>query len=600
MATLSDLKPDTRNARRHTVRNLGVIESSLQRDGFGRSVLLANDGTIIAGNATIDAAASAGIEDVLVVESDGTKVIAVKRTDVDPGSERFHMLALADNRAAELAEWDADVLAVLQDDIDLDAFFREDELARILEQAADEMLADADGVIDIEEQDSAVPDPPETRTLADRFIVPPFSVLDARQGYWQKRKSAWIGLGIRSELGRGENALGFSEGVNERHDAGTGPYAKVSPGGSPRPATRLGKDGKTQRGDGHGRPIGAGSDGNGPARKFGQDLMRGEHVVGGGQRLTWVAGDRDPEDMDPTSRKNLAGGRKMNGRPPHGATVTQNPDGTLAYRPTNAGDGEASGTSVFDPVLCELAYRWFCPPGGTVLDPFAGGSVRGIVATKLGRQYIGVDLSAPQIDANRVQAEELVPTALPAWHVGDSRDIREIVGQVPADFIFSCPPYADLEIYSDDPRDISAMPYDEFLAAYRTIIAESAALLREDRFACFVVGDVRDGKGIYRNFVSHTIQAFEDVGLRLYNEAILVTAVGSLPIRVGRQFDTGRKLGKTHQNVLVFVKGDPRKATGTIGPVDVSDVFGHEDAIGDDPAFAELAANRYAKVVADD
>lgn len=156
MATLSDLKPDKRNARRHTVRNLGVIESSLQRDGFGRSVLLANDGTIIAGNATIDAAASAGIEDVLVVESDGTKVVAVKRTDVEPGSERFHLLALADNRAAELAEWDESVLAGLRDELDLSVFFADDELAKILSNVATEGLTNPDDV-------PAVPDEPVTK-----------------------------------------------------------------------------------------------------------------------------------------------------------------------------------------------------------------------------------------------------------------------------------------------------------------------------------------------------------------------------------------------------------------------------------------------------
>ena len=81
MSKLEGIKHDPRNARRHSPRNVGMIESSIQRDGFGRSVLLANDGTVIAGNATIDAAASAGFEDVLVVETDGTKVIAVKRTD---------------------------------------------------------------------------------------------------------------------------------------------------------------------------------------------------------------------------------------------------------------------------------------------------------------------------------------------------------------------------------------------------------------------------------------------------------------------------------------------------------------------------------------
>ena len=59
--------------------------------------------------------------------------------------------------------------------------------------------------------------------------------------------------------------------------------------------------------------------------------------------------------------------------------------------------------------------------------------------------------------------------------------------------------------------------------------------------------------------------------MHLYNEAVLVTAVGSLPVRVSRQFEIGRKLGKTHQNVLVFCKGDPRKATRACGPVEFGD-----------------------------
>lgn len=96
--------------------------------------------------------------------------------------------------------------------------------------------------------------------------------------------------------------------------------------------------------------------------------------------------------------------------------------------------------------------------------------------------------------------------------------------------------------------------------------------LRSDRFACLVVGDVRDRKGIYRNFVAETIAAFLAAGAQLYNEAVLVTAVGSLSIRAGKQFASGRKLGKTHQNVLVFVKGDPRKAVQDCGPVEVGEI----------------------------
>lgn len=297
----------------------------------------------------------------------------------------------------------------------------------------------------------------------------------------------------------------------------------------------------------------------------------------GENRLTWVAGDRDREDLDETSRKILAAGRKM-ARPPHGATVTQNADGTLDNRASNNGDGTASGTSVFDPVLCELAYRWFCPPVGHILDPFAGGSVRGIVASALGRAYTGIDLSARQIEANREQAAAIVPDNQPTWIVGDSAEIATLApGEY--DLIFSCPPYADLEVYSDDPRDISTMDYAGFHEAYRGIIAAAVGLMKPDRFACVVVGDIRDKRGLYRNFVSHTIDAFESAGAMLYNEAILVTAVGSLPIRVGKQFSVSRKLGKTHQNVLVFVKGDPRKATDACGIVDVvmpEDLFGEQ------------------------
>jgi len=234
-----------------------------------------------------------------------------------------------------------------------------------------------------------------------------------------------------------------------------------------------------------------------------------------------------------------------------------------------------SGTSIFDPVLCELAYRWFCPPRGLVLDPFAGGSVRGIVASELGRAYVGVDLSERQIEANRVQADRICKADKPRWVLGDSRDIEVMLPDVAADFIFSCPPYMDLEIYSDDERDLSNLPPVEFERIYRSIIAGAVALLRQNRFACFVVGEVRDKDrgGRYRGFVPMTIAAFEDAGAHYYNEAILVTAAGSLPIRAARQFEVSRKLGKTHQNILVFVKGDARAATAAVGPVEFGDAF---------------------------
>lgn len=230
------------------------------------------------------------------------------------------------------------------------------------------------------------------------------------------------------------------------------------------------------------------------------------------------------------------------------------------------------GTSIFDPVLCELMYSWFSPAGGLIIDPFAGGSVRGIVASALGRQYVGIDLRDEQVDANREQADVLCRENMPVWHTGDSSNIDKICGNLKADFLFSCPPYADLERYSEDPRDLSNMKYDDFLAAYRDIIKKSCSLLKENRFAAFVVGEVRSKGGEYYNFVGDTIQAFLDAGLKYYNEMILVTVACSLPLRAANGFKKSRKIGKTHQNVLVFVKGDEKAATEYCGDVEVLEV----------------------------
>lgn len=278
------------------------------------------------------------------------------------------------------------------------------------------------------------------------------------------------------------------------------------------------------------------------ARTFGQDLMRGE---GGGM-----------------SKQRLApgGGGCWRGGPGSASSEKFGVTGGSAL-PLDRAEGQ-TGTSIFDPVLAELCYKWFCPPGGRIIDPFAGGSVRGVVASVLGYTYNGCELRAEQVAANYGQID-LAREPLPVWACDDSTKIKRHFAPG-ADFVFSCPPYANLEIYSDDPADLSNKSYGEFLEAYRLIITETCDLLNEDRFAAFVVGEVRDKAGNYLNFVGDTVEAFRAAGLQFYNEAILITAVGSLPVRVGKQFKAGRKLGKTHQNILVFVKGDGKKAAANI------------------------------------
>jgi len=240
-------------------------------------------------------------------------------------------------------------------------------------------------------------------------------------------------------------------------------------------------------------------------------------------------------------------------------------DNLIGYK--GLGGETSRGTSVFCPVVTELCYKWFCTVGGTVLDPFAGGSVRGCVAGRLGYRYVGIELSDSQVTENRQQALEVEAIAAetqcrwvrPEWIHADARSLSDFAmpgAPRDADFIFSCPPYYNLEQYSTDVRDLSNAPsFDDFLQGYRAIIKASARRLAPKRFACFVVGEIRDADGFMRNFVGETVDAFQAAGCRLYNSAVMVFPLNSLPMRASRQFKASSKLGMCHQHVLVFYNG---------------------------------------------
>lgn len=229
---------------------------------------------------------------------------------------------------------------------------------------------------------------------------------------------------------------------------------------------------------------------------------------------------------------------------------------------------QGGGTSVFDPVLCELAYRWWSVRDGVIVDPFAGGSVRGIVAAKLGYSYYGVELREEQVAANVEQGNRILGSSHSAqWVQGDSTSRKSWKKAPNADFMFTCPPYADLEVYSDDPADLSnAESDDDFFRLLAEAFANADSFLKDDRFAVVVMGEVRDSKSsALRNIIGGTIEAAQSVGWDYYQDAILLTSAGSLPLRAGRIFNGGRKLGRTHQYVLVFVKGDWEKANAACG-----------------------------------
>lgn len=288
--------------------------------------------------------------------------------------------------------------------------------------------------------------------LREKFMEPPFSILDTKNGAWQNRKRQWKTLGIQSEIGRSGKLLASGSGNTEEQDK------KISD-------------------------------------KYGRKIKNGSGIFD-------------------------------------------------------------NATSIFDPALCELMYHWFCPDVGKILDPFSGGSVRGIIANYLGFKYYGIDIRQEQIDSNREQALDILEVNnQPQWYVGDSNEVLIDFEPNSFDMVFSCPPYADLEVYSDLPGDISNKKYNEFIKVYYEIIQKSCRLLKSGGYAIFVVGDVRDKKtGYYYDFVSDTKKAFILAGVGLYNEAILLQPLGTAMLRATKIFSSGVKLIKVHENVLIFKK----------------------------------------------
>ena len=212
--------------------------------------------------------------------------------------------------------------------------------------------------------------------------------------------------------------------------------------------------------------------------------------------------------------------------------------------------------SVFDPVLCELMYRWYCPDGGTIIDPFAGGSVRGIVAGAMGYRYTGIDIRPEQVASNIDQAAQILPEdKQPKWISGSSNVVlaEMEIGKREFDMLFTCPPYFNLEVYSDIEGDLSNMEWPAFLATFRSIIRKGCNLLKKDAMAVIVVGEVRARNGSLYGLVPATVKAFTDCGMKYYKEAVLETPLVSAQKRASSCMKHG-KLVKVHQNVLMFKK----------------------------------------------
>lgn len=418
---LDKIIPYDKNAKLHRVE---WIAKSISEFSIDQPIVVDGQGVIIKGHGRLKAAKSLGL----------TEFPVIVRTDLTP--EQIRLARIADNRSAE-GGWDSALLgeelnALLSSmpDYDFDALGLTEDLFSAWDSGKDGRVL-------------------ESHELKDRFIVPPFSILDTRQGYWQDRKKAW--------------------------------------------KERIGDKGETR-----------------------------ENSLGNSKEV--------PKEI---------------------RTRCQN---------------MAPNVSILDPVLAEIINFWFGLSNCNTFDCFAGDSVFGYVSSFLGNTFTGIELRQEQAALNQSRVDA---ASLPAKYICD--DGQNVLNHIPTnsqDLLFSCPPYFDLEVYSDLPNDASNQKeYDGFLQILNNAFTAAIQCLKENRFAVIVIGDVRDKQGYYLRLPDDIKTIFQKNGMRLYNEIILIEQSGTAAIRAGNAMQN-RKVIKTHQNVLVFYKGDNKTIKQTFSKIE--------------------------------
>lgn len=158
----------------------------------------------------------------------------------------------------------------------------------------------------------------------------------------------------------------------------------------------------------------------------------------------------------------------------------------------------------------------------------------------------------------------------------DGQNIAKHLEKNSQDLIFSCPPYFDLEKYSDLPNDASNQDYQGFIQILDNAFTGAVKCLKENRFAVIVMSDVRDKKGYYLPICDDITRIFAKNGMYLYNEIILVNVAGTAQIRAAKAMQN-RKVTRVHQEVLVFYKGDVSKIKNDFGNVEVSEIESEDE-----------------------
>lgn len=324
----------------------------------------------------------------------------------------------------------------------------------------------------------------EGNSLNDTFIIPPFSILDCRQGYWQARKKMW--RGVIGDMGQSRQGK-LIQSIGMQY-----------------------KDLYTRTAE-HRKTLGI---------SFREYL---DNYV--------------PEEVKQHESQKVV----------------------------------STGVSLFDPVLAEILCKWFTPyKGAKIFDCFAGDTQKGLVFGTCGYEFKGVELRQEQVDINN---EVIADRGLPISYVcDDGQNVANHFEPESQDLLFSCPPYFDLEVYSDLPNDASNQgTYKEFIAILDNAFKAAFGCLKENRFAVVVLGDVRSKKdGSYYDFGGDVKRIFREAGAHLYNELILIEMSSSVALRAKKYMES-RKVVKMHQNILVFYKGDPAKVRNEFAPIEITE-----------------------------
>ena len=249
-------------------------------------------------------------------------------------------------------------------------------------------------------------------------------------------------------------------------------------------------------------------------------------------------------------------------------------EGALAKGDTNIMAATNNGVSLLDPVLAEIANKWFGLDNCNTFDCFAGDSVFGYISDALGNTFTGIELRQEQTDLNN----QRLKGSKSKYICDDGQNVLKHIKEDSQDLLFSCPPYFDLEVYSDLKNDASNQKdYKDFLQILDNAFTGALKCLKDNRFAVIVVGDIRDKQGFYYGFADDVKNIFIRNGAKLYNEMIIAESIGTLPQRVGRYMHN-RKVGKCHQNVLVFYKGNPKEIKKIYKKLDFKNIIIDESA----------------------